>query len=145
MTDAVTLGEGRFDPIAFSEVFKAAGHEAPRRRLRNFDVASLAEMKGNLLPLLGGDNHDTVCRVNSLHRPLYHRLTSFVRTPRESSRIHSDIMIYVMVYILYTLPYDRYTPRLPYSDRQVEEKAETAPGHLFILRKADWLRQVHRP
>jgi len=57
MTDTVTFGELHFDPIALLQVFKATGHEAPGSRLRDFDVASFAEMKGNLLPLLGGDDH----------------------------------------------------------------------------------------
>jgi hypothetical protein len=57
MTDTVTFGELHFDPIALFQVFKATGHEAPGGRLRDFDVASFAEMKGNLLPLLGGDDH----------------------------------------------------------------------------------------
>jgi len=57
MTDTITFGELHFDPIALLQVFKATGHEAPGSRLRDFDVASFAEMKGNLLPLLGGDDH----------------------------------------------------------------------------------------
>jgi len=57
MTDTVTLGELRFDPVALFQVFKATGDEASRSKLRDFDVALFPEMKGNLLPLLGGDDH----------------------------------------------------------------------------------------